>query len=60
MRLECVTDSLLDSFKLLSSLSGGMQDILKSYSDKYTQSMQKFSVLAYDYLERINIISERE
>ena len=60
MRLECITNTLLATFEDFASMSSGIQDLLSHSALKYGESMQKFSVLAYDYLERIDNLSKRE
>ena len=41
-------------------MSSGIKSMLSHSSHKYDESMQKFSVLTYDYLERIDNLSKRE
>ena len=60
MRLECITNTLLRTFEDFSSMSSGIKSMLSHSSHKYDESMQKFSVLTYDYLERIDNLSKRE
>ena len=37
MRLECITNTLLGTFKDFSHVFRGMQDLMADYSDKYSE-----------------------
>ena len=38
----------------------GISDYVQNYGEQYCLQLQKFSVLAYDYLERIDNHTKRE
>ena len=38
----------------------GIANLVQGYGEQYCSQLQQFSVLAYDYLERIENLSKRE
>ena len=58
-KFECALNQLCGAFGEISATKHGMNQILDSYNDNYCNQLQSFSVLAYDYLERIDCLQRR-
>lgn len=59
-KLEIALNSLSRAFNELAETKAGIFSFVGSYQECYCEQMQKFSVLAYDYIERIENLSRRE
>lgn len=51
---------LSDAFTEIVDTKGAISDMVNNYGEQYCSQLQKFSVLAYDYLERIENVAKRE
>jgi len=59
-RLECALNSLVGAFNEIAVTKHSIHDMMNRYNDHFCNQLEKFSVLAYDYLERIDNINKRE
>ena len=59
-RLECVINTLTETFEEVREAKDGIATLVSNYEEQYCHQLQKFSVLAYDYLERIDNVNKRE
>ena len=59
-KLECTINTLVDTFAEISETKQGISTLVSNYGEQYCFQLQKFSVLAYDYLERIDNMHKRE
>ena len=59
-KLEVALNSIGQAYSEVAETKQGIFDVVSGYKDVYCEQIQKFSVLAYDYLERIDTLSKRE
>ena len=59
-KLECTINTLVNTFTEISETKQGVSSLVSNYGEQYCFQLQKFSVLAYDYLERIDNLHKRE
>ena len=59
-KLECTLNVLVDTFAEISEAKQCISSLVSNYGEQYCFQLQKFSVLAYDYLERIDNMFKRE
>ena len=59
-KLEVALNSIGQAYSEVAETKQGIFDVVSRYKDVYCEQIQKFSVLAYDYLERIDTMSKRE
>jgi len=53
-------NTLAGAFNEIAETKNGILDLMNRYGEHYCSQLEKFSVLAYDYLERIDNINKRE
>ena len=53
-------NSLSRAFQEIYETKTGIFTIVSSFHDCFAEQMEKFSVLAFDYLDRIDLLAERE
>ena len=62
--VELQLDSLLEhlgaAYAEICEHKRSMAEMVNGYSEQYCSQLEKFSVLAYDYLERIENIAKRD
>jgi hypothetical protein len=59
-RLECTLNALVEAFNEIAVTKHCIFDLMSRYNEHFCNQLEKFSVLAYDYLERIDNINKRE
>ena len=59
-QLDVALESLGLAFEESAHIKKGIMAYVSHCREMYCEQIQKFSVLAYDYLERIELISKRE
>lgn len=59
-KLECTLNTLASAFGEISEQKQSIASLVSNYGEQYCLQLQKFSVLAYDYLERIDHVFKRE
>lgn len=50
----------MTAFKEIAQTKSQMNEIMGTVNEQYCGQLQTFSVLAYDYLDRISTVSQRE
>ena len=59
-KLEFTLGQIGTAFKELADTKRGILQYTTNYKDQYCEQIQKFSVLAYDYIEKIDKLCKRE
>ena len=57
IKVELALNSLSKAFQEIYDTKTGIFSIVSSFHDCYAEQMEKFSVLAYDYLDRIDVLA---
>lgn len=60
IKVDLVLNSLSRAFQEIYETKTGIFTIVSSFHDCFAEQMEKFSVLAYDYLDRIDLLAQRE
>ena len=60
IKVDLVLNSLSRAFQEIYETKTGIFTIVSSFHDCFAEQMDKFSVLAYDYLDRIDLLAQRE
>ena len=60
MKLEGAMNGLVEAFSEISESKHSIATLVSNFGEQYCSQLQKFSVLAYDYLERIDTLVKRE
>ena len=59
-QIDIAMDQMVRAFRESAEIKQGIMEYVHSCREMYSDQIQKFSVLAYDYLERIENQSKRE